>query len=61
VDIKAKCKGCGQLYYGCALKYKTELKCPKCGASLEILDAGTELPSGEYRPIPPESQKTIDP
>jgi hypothetical protein len=37
LDNIAKCKGCGKVYYGHALRYMPDLKCSKCGSPLEIL------------------------
>jgi hypothetical protein len=34
--LTASCGKCGAVYYGCALRYVTELNCLKCGSSLVI-------------------------
>ncbi len=44
----ARCESCGALYYGCALRYESELSCSKCGASLLLLDSANEAENWVY-------------
>ena len=41
----ARCKSCGTAYYGCALRYTSELKCTSCGSPIVIINSGNEAVS----------------
>ena len=43
----ARCQSCGTVYYGCALRYLSELSCTSCGSTLVVTGDGDKTTSRE--------------